>query len=729
MPRANPMQVSFSSGELSPRMAGRVDQARYASGCHAMRGFIPDIAGPAIKRGGTRYCAETKDSADRAWLVRFELSATDAYILEFGDLYIRFYNLRAPVLSLGVPYEIVTPYTADDLVNDDGGFAISYVQSGDIIYLTHRDYAPRKLSRYSSTNWTLTTYTPDGGPFQDVNATSTTVYASANTGAITLHASAATFTTDDVGTLFYLEQKTVSDVKQWEPGKAVVLNDIRRSGGRNYKALNSATTGTVTPTHTEGSVYDGDAGVQWEFLDAGYGWATITAYTSTAQVSATVVSRIPDGAVGVGNPSTKWARGAWSDALGWPDTVTFYLDRLVFGREQQIWMSVAGDYENMQARDFGQQLTTSAVSLPLPSRRGNPILWLETLEVGLVAGTGADEWLIGPASRNDPFGPLNVAPVPLGSIGSRGITPVRLFDSIVFAQRSGRRLRDLRYLQGDGALRADLNAFADHITTGFVSLAYTAEPYSLIYGVGTDGALSACTYYPEQEVLGWTNQAINGDVECVTTIPSPDGLMDDLWMIVRRTIDGATKRYVEWMSAPLTDSDDQENAHYVDSGIVYDGAATATITGLDHLEGEMVNVLVNGATHPPRTVSSGSITLQQSATVAHVGLSYSAVLASMDIEAGAAAGTAQGKPKRVHRGFVRLHRTLGGAAGPAEDKVDTLQFRTSSVAMGSPPPLFTGDKGIAWPGGTDRQARVWFVHEDPTPCTVVAFMPEIETAG
>ena len=727
MPRAAVLGEAFNSGELSPRMAGRVNSAPYAAGCHKLEGFIPDIAGPAVKCGGLAYVAGVKDGSKRTWLVRFERDRDSVFVLEFGHLYVRFFKDYAPVLSGGLPYEVVTPYTEDDLINDAGAFAIDYTQSGDILYLAHRSHQPQKLSHFAATNWTLTDYDPSGGPFQDQNATATTVYASANSGAVTLTASAATFTADMVGTLFYLEQKAVSDVLQWEVGKVITTPSTRRSGGRNYSALNSATTGTITPTHTEGAVYDGDAGVQWQFLDAGYGWARITAFTSSTVVSATVLSRIPDGAVGGGNASTKWSLGAWSDSQGWPDCVGFYVDRLVWARDQTVWMSVAGDYENMQPRDAGRQLTDSAIALPIPSRRGNPILWLETLEVGLVVGTGSDEWLVGPASRNDALGPLNISANPAGTIGSRAVPALRIFDSIIFTQRSGKRLRALRYVQGEGAIYADLNAYADHVTPGFVSTAYVQEPYSMIVGAGSDGSFAAVTYYPEQQVLGWWRRPMNGAVECVQSIPSPDASRDDMWLIVRRTINGVTRRYVEWMKPPLADDADQVDAFYVDSGITYRGAATTTIAGLGHLEGQTVNVLVDGATHPQRTVTGGSITLQRAGTTVHAGLPYTARLATMDIEAGSATGTAQGKMKRAYRLAVRLLRTLGGRLGTSETSLDTLQFRSAAVPMGSAPPLFTGDKHTPGPGGSDRVARIWFEHSDPLPATVVAVMPQIQT--
>lgn len=726
MARSSPIQVAFNAGELSPRMGARVDRPQYAAGCYRMRGFIPDIAGPAIKRGGTRFIAPLKDEAKRAWLVRFEFTAAESFILEFGHLYIRFYFNRAQLLS-GPPYEIASPWTEADLVNADGGFNLSYVQSADVIYIAGGNKAPRKLSRFGTTNWTLTTYEPTGGPFEDVNISAVSVQASGTTGSVTLTASAALFTADMIGGLFYLEQHTISGTAQWETNKAVTVGDRRRVGARNYQAATTGTTGTVTPTHTEGAVYDGDTGVQWTFLDAGFGWGTITAVGSAISATMTVLSRLPQGAIS--SATLKWSVGAWSAAKGYPTCVTFYLDRLVFGRGSNLWMTVAGDYENMRARDEGgRQTTESAINMLLPSRRGSPMCWLEALEAGLVVGTGADEWLVASASRNDPLGPLNVASVPLGTIGSRQIPPLRMFDSVVYVQRSGRRLRDLRYAIGEGPLRMDLNALADHVAgPGFTSIAYAKEPHSLIWATRVDGQLAVAMFYPEQEALGWAPIPIDGFVECVDAIPSPDGRVDDVWMIVRRTINGVTRRYVELLQPPLDDDGAQEDAYYVDGGITYSGAPTSTITGLGHLEGKTVAVLTDGATHPTRVVTGGQITLQVAAAKVHVGLPVASMLASMDIESGSSTGTAQNKHRRAHRMGVRLHRTLGGKIGPSEDKLQTIEYRTTDVPMGSPPALFTGDKDLAWPGGSEKVQRVWLVHDDPLPAQVLAFMPQLGT--
>jgi hypothetical protein len=738
MSRANPIQVSFNAGELSPRMLARVDRPQYANGCYRMRNFIPDLAGPAVKRGGTRFVAAAKSNADAAWLVRFQMSASESYILEFGPFYIRFFRNRARVLTGALlPYETATPYSADDLVNDDGSFALKFIQSGDIIYIASAAHAPRKLVRQGETNWPLLVYEPTGGPFQDVNVISPVTLKSSNViGVVTITASANFFSAADVGKKLYIESATISNVPQWEAGKVVAAGAQRRVGLRLYVAATAGTTGSVTPTHTEGSVYDGDAGVQWAFNSPGYGSGKITGFISPTDVTMLVENRLPYTVwdiPGVVVPTTKWAFGEWDAQRGFPTQVTFYYDRLVWGRGSQIWMTVSGDYENMLDRDLGgRQTVESAISLFVPSRRGSTVVWLEPLEQSLIIGTGIDEWLISPASRNEPLGPLNISVLPLSAIGSRDVPAVRTFDSIIFAQRTGKRLRDLKYTAQDGLQRLDLNILADHILgLGVKSMTYGKEPNSLVMASLFDGKLASGMYYPEQELLGWSLWETDGLIECVETIPSPDGKTDDVWIVVRRTVNGSVARYIEYFSQPLGDNESAvENAFYVDSStLTQPGVAqTSWPTAAPHLVGKTVNALGDGVAFKGLVVGAGgAVTTPVPVFNLVVGLPYTATLASMDIEAGAQAGTAQNKSRRIHRMGVRLHRTLGGRCGPTEAKLESLRYRQPGEGGALPIPLFTGDLDFSMQGGTEKVCRAWFVHDDPTPATVLGFIPRLQT--
>jgi hypothetical protein len=730
MARAATMQTNLNAGELSPMLEGRIDVGKYGVGLKKCENFLPTVQGPITARAGTRYVSEVKDSADRTWLVPFVFSATDGWILEFGDGYIRFYTNRGQVLSGPSAYEIVSPYALADLTASDGSFALTYVQSADVVYLAHPYYAVRKLSRTNTTSWTLATVDFAPPPFQDINTTqANTVYASASTGTgVTLTASVATFTADMVGEYFYLEGAPSVAYTPWEAGKAVALNDYRRSDGNIYQATNAATTAGIKPTHTEGSRSDG--AVTWAYRHSGYGWVQITGYTSATAATCTVIKELPSSCVGSGNATYKWAKAAWNVRDGYPTHVTFFRERLTFARGNRLWMSVSGDYENFSSKDGDTVTADMAVDVQLVSNKVNNTTWLAASS-GLIVGTTGTEFLLNEMSSGDPFGPDNVKASPQGNYGSRGVQGLRIGESVLFIQRAGRKVREIKYsFEADAYVSTDVTVLADHITQGgIVSWDYAQEPDSVVWAARTDGTLLGFTFNREQDVIGWSRHTIGGDgiVECVCSIPSPDAGRDDVWMIVRRTIDGVTKRYVEYMTERYEEGDDVADLLYMDAGATYSGASALTISGLGYLEGMTVGVLANGAAHPDCVVSGGSITLQRAVTKAQIGLRYSPVMETMRIEGGAQNGAAQGKTKRISQVTIRFLNTLNALAGPAEDKLDRVTFRRGSDLMGSAPPLFTGDKRLPWPSGYETEGRMVIKQDQPLPITVVAIMPVVNT--
>lgn len=775
MSRIAPLQTSFNAGELSPYIAGRPDVAKYASGCDTMSGWLPLVEGPAITRPGTVFVSEVKDSTDRTWLVRFEFSSADSYMLEFGDGYIRFYFNHGQVVVSGLTawatttvyaagdlvsrsgvnyycttahtagvfatdlasgywhaltgsvYEIPSPYSAADLTDSAGVLAVRFVQTGDVIYLVHGSHAPRKLSRFSATRWTLEIVNLAPPPFKE-EAQTTTVYASAATGAVTLTASASIFTAAHVGQYILLREADVRDVAKWTNGVAVVAGGVRRYSGKNYEALNSATTGGSPPIHSSGAEYDGDPGVQWQFLDPGYGWAKITGYTSGTSVDALVVSQLPVGAVGSGSPTARWAFQAWNATEGYPSNVTFFRERLTFARDETIWFSVSGDFENFATEIDGVISADAGFERTIASDRANAIRWLSPGDV-LLVGTIGDEWAIAESTTSDPLGPDNVKTKRQSTYGSNSVAPIRVGTETLFVQRASRKVRAMAFqFTEDGFQSPNVSAFARTIAgPGLVDTAYQQEPWSVVWAARSDGLMVGMTIDREQDVVAWHRHPFSGGaVECVECIPSPDGNRDDLWLIVRYTINGSTKRYVAYMASPDDDQTDQSDWVYSDMSLTYDGAAATTISGLDHLEGQTVWVLVDGARHPNRTVSGGSITLQLAGSKVVVGLPSPATLTTMNFEGGNPNGTAQGKTKRAHVMTLRLYRSLGGTAGPTPETVEEMAYRYPSVPMGSAPPPFTGDIDVEWPADYDKDMRVTVIKDRPMPMTLIAVMPQVE---
>lgn len=835
MAKSSPIITSFNSGEFGPLLAGRVDLKYYPNGCRRIRNYIPTVQGPARRRGGTRYVAALKTETDRCWLGRFEFNVEQAYVLEFGDSYVRFYANHAQVESSpGVPLEVATPWPIAALADDQGMFMLRFVQSNDVLYITHPDYPPQKLTRTGAAAFTIAEFEPDGGPFEDIDPDETvTVYASAATGVgITLTASSAIFTADHVGTIFYMEEKNTNAVEQWEPAKSITAGDVRRSNGKNYTALNTATSGTIRPDHSYGAQYDGDGGVQWQYDDPGFGWCKITAIGgggTTATV--TVQSRIPDGAVGAGNPTTRWAFGEWSDVNGWPEHVTFFRERLCFARGQQGWLSVTGDYETFTARNkSGLAADDMAIEFDITSDRSNRIEWLAPSDAALLIGTAGDEHALAEISTSEPFAQENARARKQSEYGSRRVQVARVGEGVVFVQKAGRKVRNMQLAESVETrfVSPDMTVLAEHVTkSGIIDSAYQQEPDSVVWFVLDNGSLAGLTLNVEQDVKGWHPHRIGGyynsaktqyaEIEAVVSIPAPDGDRDELWMIVNRYVAGARHRYVEYMERSFEDGDDLEDALFMDSALTLDNTVNAiltpgtgatvkgatdvvmaatgafvagdvgneiryryslvnisgrtkwytakatiteytsadevkatinsafpsldaiaadgwrmsvsTISGLDHLIGETVQILADGAVQPDEVVDgSGGITLTNQACKVHVGLACRAVLQPMPIESGAADGTAQGKTQRVSRCVIRFDNTIGCSYGRDEDlTLDDAQFRVPSTPMNEPPELFTGDKIVSWPDGYDSPALITMVQDQPYPSTIVCLMPQLTT--
>ena len=202
---------------------------------------------------------------------------------------------------------------------------------------------------------------------------------------------------------------------------------------------------------------------------------------------------------------------------------------------------------------------------------------------------------------------------------------------------------------------------------------------------------------------------------------------DEIWLIVKRTINGATKRYVEFLEGYYdADEDDQEDAYYSDSIITYDGVSTTTITGLTHLEGETVKVWGDGAILPDAVVSSGQITLETAVSVAQVGLPYKHRLKTLKLQGGNPGGTALGKKKRVYFITFVLMDSLTLKYGPEDSQLVEKEFRSVSDSMDAGAPLFTGEQTFENSGGWDPDTRIIVESEDPAPFTLLAIAPNVD---
>ena len=569
------IHTNFTSGEISPRLDMRVQLQKFSSACAEAQNVVLQPQGGATKRTGLRFINEVKDSSKKVRLIPFQFSTETAYVLEFGDGYIRFYMDGGIIMDGESPYEITSPYAEADL------YEIQFTQSADVMYLVHPGYEPRKLSRTGHTAWSL----------------------------------------------------------------------------------------------------------------------DVISFTSQ-----------PD----------EWG----SD--NWPGSVTFYKQRLCFGgvpsKPQKFWMSVVNSFEDMTTGTNDDD----ACVFQLVANEVNAIRWMVPGR-SLYIGTSGSEWeAYGSAGQ---ITPTDITADRYTGEGSIKHLPVEISGVTLFLHRTGRKLLEFAYTFEEDSYKApSMTILAEHLTRVHTirQLAYQNLPHGVVWAPRTDGTLLGFTYLRNQEVMGWHRHVTPGEVEWATTIK---GVMEDeLWVVVKRTINGSTKRYIERLDPEFNGEDIQE-AFYVDSGLSYDGEATKTISGLDHLEGEEVQILADGSVHPPKTVSSGSIELDREASRVHAGLGYTARLKTLDFTGGAPGGTTQSRIHKISRAGIRLHETVGGYLGPDDESMEELLFRTSADKMGEPIPPFSGTKYVDYWDGYDVNTQILFQHTAPLPATVLGLVAQVDTYG
>jgi len=675
MARVAVQLTNFTGGELSPRLDGRNDLQKYPTGCKTLENMIVYPHGSAARRSGTQFVAEVKDSTKKTRLIAFEFSTVQTYILEFGNQYIRFYKDNGQILSGGSAYEISSPYLEAEL------FDIKFAQSADVMYLCHPNHPVKKLARTGHTNWTLIDDVISNGPFMDHNIETTT------------------------------------------------LNPSHKSVGQTTTVTASSTTGI----NSNQGFLSTDVGRLIHIQD---GHLKITSVTSTTVVVGTVIVDL-----GISSSTTTdFALGAFSDTTGYPSCVTFFEQRLVFAatlsQPQTIFFSKSGDYENFDDNYHGTVADDDAIIYTIASNQVNAIRFMTATRT-LIIGTAGGEFAVtgGATSSGVAITPTNIAINKQSNHGAANVDGISVGNATLFLQRAKRKIRELAYnFDVDGYVAPDLTILSEHITeSGITQMAYQEEPNSIVWCVRTDGELLGLTYQREQQVIAWHRHIFGGAFssgnavcESVEVLPTDDSEYQ-IWVIVKRTINGVTKRYIEYLHNLDFDETDDTSFNFLDSQLEYDGSPATTISGLDHLEGETVSVLADGATHPDKTVSSGSITLDRSASKVKVGLSYTSLLQTMRIDAGSQNGTSQSKTKRIYEITARLYESIGVEIGPDLNNMERIPFRSSANAMDSGINVFTGDKEIEFRGNYETDGFIFVRQTQPLPLTILSLYPKLQT--
>ena len=744
---------AFTSGELSPRMDGRTDIKKYFKGAKQLENVFVYSHGGVTKRPGTRYIGEAGDSSNPVRVIPFEISTDQAYVLECGHQYIRFYTVGSQVAtSGGFIYEIPSVYDGDDL------FDIKFVQSADVMYLVHNDYPPYKLSRFGHTNWTLEEVDFFGGPFFDLNNTTITVEPNNFTGTVRLSASESLFDIEQVGGFWKIEDPFVeintvvsgghfSSPIEVDSGELVTITvdgtwadtiTFQKSidEGITYSEITNTdvNSGFEFISTLDGTLFragfhvadysSGEATITSSKLDY-YGYMKINSFISSTVVSGSIIKDFPSTSI-----TENWAEGSWSEYRGYPSSIAFYEQRLLLAgssaRPQTIWGSQTADFENFENISNNDD---EAYNFSIESQNVNTIQWMLDHSRVLLFGTHAGEWKFGDPdnattptfvsfNRQTPYGSDNIQAVPIDRFA-------------LFVQRGGKKIRTMGYdLRQDGYLSPEVSLLAEHLfQQGVKDMTYVGQPDTIVFMVDNVGDIIALTLDPQSEVAAFSKWTTNGYFESVTNIPSSAGA-DELWTVAKREIDGNEVRYIEqFQQNTMGPSADYTGNYYVDAGIegsFYPGTLTAS--GADHLEGETVNVIVDGAPRPDTVITDGALSITPSGHHIMIGLNYISTLETMKLDIPTESGTAQGKPMSTFRVLIRLQDTVGLKVSDGAGTKDIIPFRSSAMAMNQKIPLFSGDKEIFLDTGFKNEQSIVITSDQPLPMTVLAIIADIQTS-
>ena len=707
MARQEWTQSDFTAGEWSPAMLGRTNLPRYQSCCSELSNFIALVQGGARSRWGTYYTAETKDSTRRPRLVPFRYSNSQAYVLELGNLYMRVYTQNTRIEVLGTPIEFVTPWAEADLPD------LEWAQWGDTAVVVHPTKVPYRIVRISNEQWKVQAAPFIVWPSAELGLKpATTATLSATSGAITITSGAAVFLASDVG------RQVIADI-----GEATITGFVSTT------QVNATATGFLATAYTSGNwtitespkttlTISGSTGRKngtvtctlsangWRSTDVG-SYARIngalielTGFTSALVMTGKLRELFTSPAV-LDAESGAWSLEprAWSATLGYPRAVALAEQRLIFGGSAAFplgtWASATGFYYDMTRgeRDaagwavdfFGNDMSTIMHLVPSPTT-----LLALTAAAELSAGTGNDE----------PMTYKTLRPRTGSNNGASRCRPQIVNNDLWFAQDGGTKIRALAFTLTENAFWSpDITWESSHLfASGVREIVFSKDPYPIAYAVLEDGRLAACAVSRqagvlEHDVLAWSPLSTDGFIESAAVMRY--GAEDQLWLAVRRTINGVTKRYIERADWSL-----QTDCALTGTS----GTPTSTWAGFGHLEGKTVQILANGADVADQAVVAGTVqTLEASgvgapllATAIEAGLPFEAVMTVPDIEP---PGVSFGGAKvRAHEVIVDVLETTGIEVQDAQ-----LKWRPfGEGAFTSPLIPFTGKKSVpnlGWDGG------------------------------
>jgi hypothetical protein len=670
-------------------------------------------------------------------------------------------------------FEITTPYTTAQL------FDIKFAQSADVMYITHPSHEVEKLSRTGHTSWTLTDVDFTKGPMQDANTTTTTLnpgQAAVGTG-IALVASAVAginsgsgFLSTDVGRFVFLNAgyAKITGVTDTTNAVMTIITELSSASATADWRLGAFSDTTGHPscvtffeqrlvfagtTNQPQTIFFSRSG-DYENMDANIGGtvadddaiiytiasnqvnairfmtATRTLILGTAGGEFTVSGGGTDSAVTPTNILIKKQSNHGSanvDAIA-VGNATLFLQRAKRKIRELAYNFDVDGYIAPDMTILAEHITESGLTQMSYQQEPNQIIWGVRDDGELIGLTYQREQQVTAWHRHifgGRFGNATVTVTDYANIadGTRIVLTKADGTTTTFTSATSSTTGKFHTTSSNNQtatnLKTLIDADSDFTATVSSNVVTITETSPLSTGFLTIKSLDDATR------LTSTNEG-KAVCESVSVIPTDDSEYQT-WVIVKRTINGATRRFVEFINTFDFTETDNTTFNFLDSALAYSGSAVTTISGLDHLEGQTVGILANGATHPDKTVSSGSITLDRSSTNVKVGLAYKSILQTMRLDAGSQNGTSQGKTKRIYEITIRLFESIGVEVGETLDNMERIPFRTSFDPMDEGIPPFTGDKAVEFRGNYDTDGFIFVRQTQPLPLTILSLYPELQT--
>jgi len=738
------IQRSFAAGELAPALHARADVEKYLSGLKTCRNFLVRREGGVSNRAGFRFVSGCKDNVAGKRLFPYVSSvAGQGLAIEVGIGYMRFYQNGALInVSAVAAYSGVTNYVPGDLVVElgvnyyciaatvgnappNGAFwyaltgtiyeiptpyaaaPTGWVQSGNVITITTPATAPRELVFSSLTRWVLRAVT-----------TVPSITAPGGTGGVA----------GTVGTRNYAYVVTAAKTDTYEESLASTPIAVLLCTEPTTAAPNVITWAAVTGA-AEYYVYCDP------YENGTFGFVG----TATGLLAFNDIGFVPDF-----NVTPPIGRALFATTDDFPSTAAYFQQRRWFANTNDepdvIWGSRVGFHSNFGIASPLQD--DDAVTFSIAGNNHNPVRHMVATKSGLIPMTDAGEWTVtGGGGPKSPITPSSIDAEQETYVGiSATVPPVIIGNAILYAQARGSIVRELKFNQEvEGLGGRDLTIYASHLFEGKAStaIAFQQVPDSLVWMALDDGSLVALTYIPEQEVWGWHRHDSQGGLfESLTVVP--EAKEDALYAIVARTIGGNTVRYVERLATrvirpafPNTDS------FFVDSGLTYNGAPATVMSGLTHLDGQLVAVIADGvrifdgiaATATPAqitqfTVAAGSITLSAAASIVHIGLAITAQIQTLDMDV---QGTnVRDKKKRVASVALLIERSSRVfQAGPTTSDLRTYDQQSYEPTSTQ----HTGIVSMTLSSSFEETGSVIVQQTNGLPITILGILPNVDLGG